>query len=109
MNTDSLARADFMNHSLNEKLNRHTNNLEEEIKERTKELQHLAVHDTITGLYNRYEFEKRLGFALKYSSTASSQSIMCYVDLDQFKIVNDTSGHVAGDELLKQISLILMI
>ncbi len=107
VNTDSLARADFMNHSLNEKLNRHTNNLEEEIKERTKELQHLAVHDTITGLYNRYEFEKRLGFALKYSSTASSQSIMCYVDLDQFKIVNDTSGHVAGDELLKQISLIL--
>ncbi len=105
--TDALARADFMNHSLNEKLNKHSSNLEGEIKKRTKELQHLAVHDTITGLYNRYEFEKRLSFALKYSSTASSQSIMCYVDLDQFKIVNDTSGHVAGDELLKQVSMIL--
>lgn len=107
VNTDSLARADFINNSLNEKLNRHSSNLETEIKKRTEELQHLAVHDTITGLYNRYEFERRLSFALKYSSTASSQSIMCYVDLDQFKIVNDTSGHVAGDELLKQVSLIL--
>jgi len=107
VNTDALARADFMNQNLNERLSKHSSNLEEEIKNRTKELQHLAVHDTITGLYNRYEFEKRLGFALKYSSTAAGQSIMCYVDLDQFKVVNDTSGHMAGDELLKQISLIL--
>ncbi len=107
VNTDALARADFMNQNLNDRLSKHSQNLEEEIKSRTKELQHLAVHDTITGLYNRYEFEKRLGFALKYSSSASGQSIMCYVDLDQFKVVNDTSGHMAGDELLKQISLIL--
>jgi len=76
-------------------------------RELTDKLQHLAVHDTITGLYNRYEFEKRLSFALKYSSNASAQSIMCYLDLDQFKIVNDTSGHMAGDELLKQISFIM--
>jgi len=107
VNTDALARADFMNQNLNEELHKHSNNLENEIKERTKELQHLAVHDTITGLYNRYEFEKRLSFALKYSSKAAGDSIMCYVDLDQFKIVNDTSGHTAGDELLKQVSLIL--
>ena len=107
VNTDSLARADFMNQSLNDKLHKHSHNLENEIKKRTKELQNLAVHDTITGLYNRYEFEKRLSFALKYSSKAAGQGIMCYVDLDQFKIVNDTSGHTAGDELLKHISLIL--
>ena len=105
--TDSLARTDFMNQNLNDKLHLHSNSLEDEVKKRTKELQHLAVHDTITGLYNRYEFEKRLSFALKYSSNASAQSIMCYVDLDQFKIVNDTSGHMAGDELLKQISFIM--
>jgi len=74
---------------------------------RTKELQNLATHDKITGLYNRYEFEKRLKDLLKYSSNASAQSIMCYLDLDQFKIVNDTSGHVAGDELLKQIAYLM--
>jgi len=107
VNTDSLARADFMNQNLNEQLHKHSHNLENEIKKRTKELQNLAVHDTITGLYNRYEFEKRLAFALKYSSKSAGLNIMCYVDLDQFKIVNDTSGHAAGDELLKHISLIL--
>ena len=107
VNTDALARVDFMNQNLNEQLNKHSHNLENEIKDRTQELQHLAVHDTITGLYNRYEFERRLSFALKYSSKAAGQSIMCYVDLDQFKIVNDTSGHAAGDELLKHVALIL--
>lgn len=107
VHTDSLARADFMNKNLNDKLHVHSTNLEDEVKKRTKELQHLAIHDTLTGLYNRYEFEKRLVFALKYSSNASAQSIMCYLDLDQFKIVNDTSGHIAGDELLKQISFIM--
>ncbi len=107
VNTDALARADFMNQNLNDRLSKHSHDLEEEIKSRTEELQHLAVHDSITGLYNRYEFEKRLAFALKYSSTASGQNFMCYMDLDQFKVVNDTSGHMAGDELLKQISLIV--
>ena len=107
VNTDALARTDFKNTKLNDTLHAYSTNLEDEVQKRTKELQHLAVHDSITGLFNRYEFEKRLKFALKHSSTASEQSIMCYIDLDQFKIVNDTSGHIAGDELLKQISMIL--
>jgi len=105
--TDALARTDFMNKSLNEKLHEHSNTLEEEVQERTKELKNLATHDKITGLYNRYEFEKRLTNLLKYSSNASAQSIMCYLDLDQFKVVNDTSGHVAGDELLKQVAFLM--
>lgn len=107
VNTDALARADFINQNLNDKLHAHSNNLEEEVKKRTTELQNLATHDSVTGLFNRYEFEKRLAFALKYASNSNGQSIMCYVDLDQFKIVNDTSGHAAGDILLKHISLIL--
>jgi len=78
INTDSLARADFMNQNLNDQLHKHSHNLENEIKLRTKELQNLAVHDTITGLYNRYEFEKRLAFALKYSSKTSGQ-ILCVI------------------------------
>jgi len=109
VDTDSLARVDFMNKNLNEELHNHSSSLEDQVEERTKELQNLAVHDKITGLYNRYEFEKRLTSLLKYSSRASDQSVMCYIDLDQFKIVNDTSGHVAGDELLKQISFLMQI
>jgi len=107
LDTDALARTDYMNKSLNEKLHEHSSVLEEEVQERTKELKNLATHDKITGLYNRYEFEKRLTNLLKYSSNASAQSIMCYLDLDQFKIVNDTSGHVAGDELLKQVAFLM--
>ncbi|HIC44652.1 MAG TPA: GGDEF domain-containing protein [Sulfurimonas sp.] len=57
-----------MNQNLNDKLHKHSTNLENEIKSRTEELQNLAVHDMTTGLYNRYEFEKRLGLALKYTS-----------------------------------------
>ena len=107
IDTDNLARSDFMNKNLNEKLHKHSDSLEDVVVERTKELQHLAIHDKITGLFNRYEFEKRLTNLLKYSSNASAQSIMCYLDLDQFKIVNDTSGHVAGDELLKQVAFLM--
>ncbi len=107
--TDILARTDFMNKNLNDQLHDRSDTLEEQVQDRTKELRNLAVHDKITGLYNRYEFEKRLNSLLKYSSDASGQSVMCYIDLDQFKIVNDTSGHVAGDELLKQIAFLMQI
>ena len=107
VDTDSLARTDFINNKLNKELSLHSNSLEEEILERTQELQQLATHDKITGLFNRYEFEKRLANLLKFSPTSSSANILCYLDLDQFKVVNDTSGHVAGDELLKQIAFIM--
>ncbi|MHB8744724.1 MAG: EAL domain-containing protein [Sulfuricaulis sp.] len=66
-----------------------------------------ATHDTLTGLINRREFEKRLAVALAETKTNRHQHALLYLDLDQFKIVNDTSGHVAGDELLKQLSVVL--
>ena len=69
-------------------------------------IQHLAYHDALTGLCNRAEFERRLVNALK-TARPDNQHAVFYVDLDQFKIVNDTSGHVAGDELLKRIALLL--
>ena len=69
-------------------------------------IQYLAYHDALTGLCNRAEFERRLINALK-SARADNQHAVFYLDLDQFKIVNDTCGHVAGDELLKQIALML--
>ena len=67
---------------------------------------HLAYHDALTGLYNRAEFETRLTQALE-SASNDSQHALFYLDMDQFKIVNDTCGHVAGDELLKQIAILL--
>ncbi|MDH5301578.1 MAG: EAL domain-containing protein [Gammaproteobacteria bacterium] len=66
-------------------------------------LSHQARHDELTGLLNRREFERSLRLALK-SPTSLQTDVLCYLDLDQFKLVNDTCGHMAGDELLKQIS-----
>lgn len=72
-----------------------------------KKLSHQARHDALTGLANRREFERRLELALASASSESTQHTLLYLDLDQFKIVNDTSGHVAGDELLSQVTGVL--
>jgi len=63
-----------------------------------------AKHDSLTGLYNRGEFERQLEQSLVEVKKTQTTHVMCYIDLDQFKIVNDTCGHLAGDELLRQIS-----
>ncbi|NQD37551.1 EAL domain-containing protein [Permianibacter sp. IMCC34836] len=61
-------------------------------------------HDSLTGLVNRAEFESRLQDALLQSVHDGSTHALCYLDLDQFKVVNDTCGHIAGDELLRQLT-----
>ncbi|MBT9614288.1 MAG: EAL domain-containing protein [Burkholderiales bacterium] len=66
-----------------------------------------AAHDALTGLVNRREFENRLQNALAASHAEGQQHALLYIDLDQFKIVNDTCGHVAGDELLRELSALL--
>ncbi|MFT6123602.1 MAG: diguanylate cyclase (GGDEF)-like protein, partial [Oleiphilaceae bacterium] len=73
-----------------------------------KDLEHLAIHDNLTGLANREHFEKCIHEALKTAKAQNTSHILMTLDLDQFKIINDTSGHVAGDELLKQVSLVLL-
>ncbi len=70
----------------------------------TRELSYQATHDKLTGLINRSEFEVRLADALNASQSTGVEHSMLYMDLDQFKIVNDTCGHTAGDALLKQLS-----
>ncbi len=72
-----------------------------------RQLIHQARHDALTGLVNRSEFETRLEQALQSAHNDDSEHILLYLDLDQFKVVNDTCGHVAGDELLRQITTLL--
>jgi diguanylate cyclase (GGDEF)-like protein len=81
--------------------------LQDRIQDATRMLRHQAQHDSLTGLTNRQEFERKLAIALDSVKKTNAKHIFCYMDLDQFKVVNDTCGHHAGDELLRQISLIL--
>ncbi|MDX1610100.1 MAG: EAL domain-containing protein [Halofilum sp. (in: g-proteobacteria)] len=73
----------------------------------TERLTYQATHDALTGLINRYEFESRLQQALEASAAGAAPGVLCYLDLDQFKLVNDTCGHVAGDELLRQLAAMM--
>jgi len=78
-----------------------------EAKKVSDQLSYQASHDPLTGLINRREFEKRVIRTIETAKNNNSTHVLCYLDLDQFKIINDTCTHVAGDELLKQISNIL--
>lgn len=68
-----------------------------------EQLRYQARHDSLTGLLNRREFERRLGATLSDAQRRRVRHAMLYVDLDQFKLINDTCGHVAGDEVLRQL------
>jgi diguanylate cyclase (GGDEF)-like protein/PAS domain S-box-containing protein len=72
-----------------------------------RQLSYQASHDALTGLINRREFEARLQSALDSARSGNGHHILCYCDMDQFKIVNDTCSHSAGDKLLKDVAAIL--
>ena len=69
----------------------------------SEELSYQATHDDLTSLLNRREFERRLKRSIKSSQAGQGSHAFCFLDLDQFKIINDTCGHIAGDELLRQL------
>ena len=73
----------------------------------SRELTYQATHDPLTGLINRREFEYRLHRLLTSDHGTLREHALCYIDLDQFKLVNDTCGHIAGDELLRRLAELL--
>lgn len=81
--------------------------MQEKIDQATARLVYQASHDTLTGLINRREFEQRLERLRLSALQQGREHALCYMDLDQFKVINDTCGHAAGDELLRQLALLL--
>ena len=73
----------------------------------SREMRHRASHDTLTGLINRAEFDRRLTRVFEKTLVEEIPNALLYIDLDQFKIVNDSCGHAVGDVLLKKVSRLL--
>ena len=78
------------------------------VSEKNRQLAYQATHDALTGLINRREFEHRVERAIAHARAQAATHALLYMDLDQFKVVNDTCGHAAGDELLQQLAQILL-
>ncbi|MBM4196027.1 MAG: EAL domain-containing protein [Gammaproteobacteria bacterium] len=75
-----------------------------EIRGLTKRMSYQATHDALTGLVNRRDFERRLEETLQSVREQNASHVLCFLDLDRFKLVNDTCGHSAGDSLLRSIA-----
>jgi diguanylate cyclase (GGDEF)-like protein/PAS domain S-box-containing protein len=78
-----------------------------EARRLSEETSYQATHDQLTGLINRREFDLRLDRVILAAKHNLTEHALCFLDLDQFKLVNDTCGHIAGDELLRQIGSLL--
>lgn len=74
---------------------------------RDRELSHRAAHDPLTGLTNRFEFERRLNECVERYRHIQRPATLLLIDLDRFKVVNDTGGHAAGDEVLRRVAQLL--
>jgi len=78
-----------------------------ELRGLTRQMSYQATHDPLTGLVNRREFERRLGEALDAARRGDGMHVLCFVDLDHFKQVNDSAGHQAGDNLLREVAKLM--
>jgi diguanylate cyclase (GGDEF)-like protein len=110
-NAQSLNIIDYQRRRSQRALKKANEELEQRVTISTNQLLKTAQllswqvsHDSLTGLVNRQEFENRITQAVTNAQTAGERHALCYLDIDQFKIVNDTCGHVAGDELLCEVA-----
>ena len=78
-----------------------------EIRGLTRQMSYQATHDALTGLVNRREFERRLQEAMDSAHAEESTHVLCYMDLDRFKAVNDSCGHLAGDNMLREVAALI--
>jgi diguanylate cyclase (GGDEF)-like protein/PAS domain S-box-containing protein len=78
-----------------------------ELRGLTRQMTYQASHDALTGLVNRRDFERRLQEAMESAQTGNAAHALCYLDLDRFKVVNDTCGHTAGDNMLREVASII--
>src|SRR5579863_655614 len=78
-----------------------------EMRGMARQMSYQATHDALTGLVNRREFERRLQEAVDTAHRGDATHVLCYLDLDRFKAINDTSGHIAGDAMLRESAKIL--
>jgi diguanylate cyclase (GGDEF)-like protein/PAS domain S-box-containing protein len=78
-----------------------------ELRGLTRQMTYQASHDALTGLVNRREFERRLQEAMDSAQTGNAGHALCYLDLDRFKAVNDTCGHTAGDNMLREVASLI--
>jgi diguanylate cyclase (GGDEF)-like protein/PAS domain S-box-containing protein len=78
-----------------------------ELRGLARQMSYQATHDALTGLVNRREFETRLEESIESGHRGDGQHVLCYLDLDRFKVVNDTSGHLAGDSMLREVAKVL--
>ncbi len=78
-----------------------------ELRGLARQMSYQATHDALTGLVNRHEFERRLQECIDSGHRGDGQHVLCYLDLDHFKLVNDTSGHLAGDSMLREVAKLL--
>jgi diguanylate cyclase (GGDEF)-like protein len=78
-----------------------------ELRGLTRQMTYQASHDALTGLVNRREFERRLQEALDSAQTGNVGHALCFLDLDRFKTVNDTCGHTAGDNMLREVASLI--
>jgi diguanylate cyclase (GGDEF)-like protein/PAS domain S-box-containing protein len=75
-----------------------------ELRGLTRQMSYQATHDPLTGLVNRREFERRVEEAIDMAHAEEAVSMLFYMDLDRFKAVNDSCGHLAGDDLLREVA-----